>query len=224
MSADRADSLARSWVANAAGWTEAVREGRIESRRLATDAAIVEAVLEMAPRSVLDVGCGEGWLARALAERGVEVVGVDASAPLVAAARGRGGAFRVASYAEIAADPLSLGAGFDAAVFNFALLDAEVAPVLRGVRRTLAPGGALLVQTVHPWVARGDGPYVDGWRTETFAGFGAAFPEPMPWYYRTLGSWVTALRESGYALRSLREPAHPETGEPLSLLMVGEPA
>lgn len=220
MSRDPAGELERSWTANAEGWTRAVREGRIESRRVATDAAIVQAVLEGSPRRVLDVGCGEGWLARALAERGVEVLGVDASAPLVDAARARGGAsFQVRSYAEITADPGALGADFDAVVFNFALLDREVAPLLRAVRRILTPEGLLHVQTVHPWTARGDAPYRDGWRTETFAGFGPGFPEPMPWYFRTLESWASLLHRSGYRIRELREPAHPGTGQPLSLLL-----
>ena len=70
----------------------------------------------------------------------------------------------------------------------------------------------------------GGDPYADGWRTERFDGFGAAFPEPMPWFYRTLGSWTRVLRDSGYRLREAREPAHPETGEPLSLLLVAEVA
>lgn len=223
-SADPGEALARSWVANAEGWSEAVRGGRIESRRLGTDAAILDAVLERAPGSVLDVGCGEGWLARALTERGVRAVGVDGSAPLVEAARGRGGTFHLASYEEIAADPSILGGGFDAAIFNFALLHEEVAPLLRAVGRLLAPGGSLFLQTVHPWEARGEEPYADGWRTEHFTGFGSAFPEPMPWYSRTLGSWVAVLRESGYTLDEAREPAHPETGRPLSLLLIGRPA
>jgi hypothetical protein len=45
-------------------------------------------------------------------------------------------------------------------------------PLLAAARARLARGGALVIQTVHPWTARGDAPYADGWRTETFAGFG----------------------------------------------------
>lgn len=225
MSQEREGEMDRSWIANAEGWTEAVRGGRIESRRLATDRAIVEAVAQRSPRRALDVGCGEGWLARALADRGMDVVGVDASAPLVEAARKLGGgSFRVLSYADLAADPASVGTGFDAAVFNFALLHEDAAPVLQAVRRILAPAGSLLIQTVHPWTARGEAPYRDGWRTETFAGFGPSFSEPMPWYFRTLESWIALLGRSGYLVRELREPAHPDTGQPLSLLLVGTPS
>ena len=79
----QAEKLRRSWVANANAWCDAVRNDRIASRRLVTNAAVVDAVLSQRPRSVLDLGCGEGWLARALAENGVVVTGIDSSQELV---------------------------------------------------------------------------------------------------------------------------------------------
>lgn len=44
-------------------------------------AVFVVGHLPEAPSRVLDVGCGEGWLTRRLAERGYEVLGVDPKAP-----------------------------------------------------------------------------------------------------------------------------------------------
>ena len=220
--ADRGAALAESWLANAGAWTRAVREGRIESRRLVTDAAIVDALVERRPRRVLDVGCGEGWLARALAERGIAVAGIDASPALVEAARAAGGGeFHVLAYAELAADPRRAGGLYDAVACNFSLLDEDLAPLLAALRGSLAAGGALVIQTVHPWTAAGEGAYADGWRTESFDAF-EAFERPMPWYFRTLGSWVALLRGAGLALTVLREPLHPQTGSPASLLMVAE--
>lgn len=225
MSRDPHHQLARSWEANARAWTEAVRQGAIYSRRAGTDAAIVEAVLERHPRRVLDLGCGEGWLVRSLGEQGIEVVGIDASAALIERARDEGGgAFHVCSYVELVGAPEQVGAGYDTIVCNFALLEEDVAPVLRALHSRLAPGGVLLIQTVHPWAARGNEPYRDGWRTETFAGFGDEFTEPMPWYFRTLESWVQLLHGSGYRVEDLREPVHEGTGEPLSLLLFAVPA
>lgn len=212
--------LARSWEANAGAWTRAVREGRIESRRVATDAAILGAVLDRSPGRVLDVGCGEGWLCRALADRGIAAVGVDGSAPLIEAAHAAGGgAFHVLPFDELAARPERVGGRFDVVVCNFALLHEDIAPLLGALRSLLETRGVLAIQTVHPWSARGE-TYVDGWRTESFAAFGDDFREPMPWYFRTLSSWGSALRRAGFAIEELREPAHPESGDPLSLLIV----
>ena len=216
------ERLVRSWFENAEAWTRAVRDGLIESRRLATDEAVVAALLESEPGRVLDVGCGEGWLCRTLSARGIEAVGIDVSRPLVDAARAAGGGrFEAMAYEDLADAAPSLGR-FDAVACNFALLDEDLAPLLQAVRSLL--GGRLVVQTVHPWGACGEEPYRDGWRLETFEGFGAqVFPEAMPWYFRTLASWQAALATAGFAVQALREPSHPETGRPLSLLMVCTP-
>jgi len=214
------DRLIRSWTGNAAAWTAAVRDGRIESRRLATDAAILDALRALRPARVLDVGCGEGWLCRALAAHGIEAVGIDVSAPLVDAARAAGsGRFEVLPYAGLADAARRLGS-FDALACNFALLEEDIVPMLRDLHALLAPGGHLVIQTVHPWTACGDEAYRDGWRLEDFAAFGdQAFPEPMPWYFRTLATWLANLDDAGYRVDRLREPAHPGTARPLSLLL-----
>jgi SAM-dependent methyltransferase len=215
--ADEPARLLASWHDNAAAWTAAVRSGAIESRRLATDAAILAAVLDRRPRQVLDLGCGEGWLVRALAQRGVAALGVDGSAPLVEAAARAGGSFARLSYAELVAAPERCGAGFDLVVANFALLEEQILPLLAALRRIMTANGFLLVQTLHPLAA--GPPYEDGWRTEDFRGFGDAAWTPMPWYFRTLGSWLGVLRAAGFALHDLREPSHPKEGRPLSLLL-----
>jgi SAM-dependent methyltransferase len=214
---DEAARLLDSWQENAAAWTSAVRSGAIESRRLATDAAIVDAVLERRPRKVLDLGCGEGWLVRALAARGVTAVGLDGAAPLVDAASSAGGSFVRLSYAELIAAPERCGEGFELVVANFALFEEDLLPLLAALRRIMTGGGWLLVQTLHPLAA--GPPYEDGWRTENFCGFGEATWTPMPWYFRTLGSWLGVLRDGGFALQALREPAHPQERRPLSLLL-----
>ena len=218
--------LVASWDANADAWTDAVRGGAIASRRLVTDAAVVAAVMQAAdgraaPR-VLDVGCGEGWLARALAERGCAVVGTDVSAALVAAAAAAGGGtFHALGYdvltTRLAGDADALGGRFDVAVCNFALLGNAPGALLAALRGAVVGGGALVVQTLHP--AAQDGPYAEGWREETFAAMGPGFAAPMPWYFRTVGGWVDVVLRAGWTLARIDEPVHPETHRPLSLLL-----
>ena len=213
--------LSASWDANANAWTGAVRAGNIRSRRVATDAAIVDAVMQFNPRRALDVGCGEGWLARALDERGVETVGVDGSAALIDAAKAAGGGtFFVLSYDALVDDPTRLPGPYDVIVCNFALLSEDLVPLLRALATALAPTGHLVIQTVHPWIACGDAPYVDGWREERFAAFGEDNWKPMPWHFRTFHSWLATLREASYQDVQVREPLDPDTLHPLSLILM----
>lgn len=217
-------ALAQSWDANAEAWTRAIREARVESRRLATDAAIVAAVLATQPRSVLDVGCGEGWLVREFVQHGIAALGIDGSAPLIRRARQSGGEFRVLSYDRLIAAPRALNRTFDTIVCSFSLLGEVIAPLLHALHTAHAPGGHLVIQTVHPFTACGDEPYRDGWRAETFAAFGDEFRQPMPWFFRTLGSWMRVLHESGWQMIGCAEPLHPSAGHPLSLVLTCRPA
>jgi 2-polyprenyl-3-methyl-5-hydroxy-6-metoxy-1,4-benzoquinol methylase len=213
------EKILASWMKNTDPWTAAVRSGEIESRTLVTNQAIIAAVRCHSARTGIDIGCGEGWLVRALGD--IDMVGVDASAGLIDQARQAGGGdFSVMSYEDIGAGKLQRQ--FDVAVCNFSLIGKEsVEGVFRAALSFLNPGGALLVQTVHPLSACGDHPYVDGWREGSWAGFSSDFTDPPPWYFRTLESWVRLFTENGLNLLELREPIHPKTGKPASALFAG---
>ncbi len=101
---------------------------------------------------ILDVCCGQGVLGRFLAEGGMEVVGVDASPSLVAAATGRAG------YREryVVGDARTLdavlpGQRFDHAALVMAVQDLDpIEPVFAGVRALVKPGGRVVVVMTHP--------------------------------------------------------------------------
>ncbi len=220
---DAAESrITAGWSHHGNAWIRAVREHRIPNRDTITDQALVDAILERRPGRLLDLGCGEGWLARRLAPHGIRVTGIDAAAPLVAAARSRGGGeFRVANYADL---PTDLGL-FDLAVSNFSLLGREAVDHLLAILpQHLMPHGALLIQTLHPLtVISGNGIYADGWREDSWAAFSEEVKDPPPWYFRTLASWVDLLGCRHWQLRQLREPMAKGAALPASLLLLAQP-
>ena len=219
-----ADDLEQSWIANAANWTRAVREGLIPSRKAGTDAAIVHAVVARRPRRVLDVGCGEGWLCRRLRLlTACETTGIDSSPDLVRDAfeTDPTGRYLVLRYADLIARRHALDGDFDVVAFNYALFEEDIVPLLNAARDLLAPRGAIIIQTLHP-DAFPAAP--EGWRTEDFAAFQNESWTPMPWYYRSLPSWREAIGRARLAIVETREPRAQPDGSPLSLLMICEGA
>ena len=215
---DKDETLARSWEANAVNWTRVVRDGLIPSRSAGTDEAILSAIAEYAPRRLLDIGCGEGWLIRAATGRtGCAAVGIDGAAALIAAARAADPASR---YLRMDYDIFTarnvdeIGADFDVAVFNYALFAEDIAPLLRAAAARLAPDGVIIIQTLHP---AGQG--ADGWRTEDFSTFAGGDWAPMPWYCRSMASWRAAIAAAALEVRDMREPKSTD-GRVLSLLIV----
>jgi SAM-dependent methyltransferase len=106
--------------------------------------APVVALLDPRPgERILDLGCGDGALSERIAGAGAEVLGVDASPDMVAAARARGIAAEVADGRAL---PFEEG-GFDAA-FSNAALHWMTAPdaVIAGVARALKPGGRFVAE------------------------------------------------------------------------------
>ena len=122
-------------------------------------------------RDVLDLGCGIGRVAAALAGRCREVLGLDVSGGMIAEARRRHAWTANVSFEQ------TDGQGFDMvenaavdlilAVDSFPYViqtgEATVAAHLEGARRVLRPGGALALFNVSYEVEHDDAALVTGW-------------------------------------------------------------
>jgi SAM-dependent methyltransferase len=236
----REQEIIRSWYSNAAPWSHAIRTASIASRKLVTNQAIIDAVSSISPFRVLDLGCGEGWLARAMAGRGMCVTGVDVVPELIAQAASQaafqaapGSArftdlapgsleFLVQDYASIA-NQSWVGGPFDAAVCNFSLLGAKsVETLIAALPCYLEEPGYLVIQTLHPVAACGEQPYEDGWRAGSWLGFSSDFSAPAPWYFRTIDSWQALLQRCGFDILECREPKAPGAVTAASIIWIGK--
>jgi SAM-dependent methyltransferase len=142
---------------------------------------------------VLDIGCGDGALTAKIVQAGAEVVGIDSSPDLIAAARRAGIDARF-----IDARELAFEGAFDAVFSNAALhWVGEPDRVLQGVKRALRPAGRF----VGEFGGHGN---VAAIRTALAAvlqarGLGVA----SPWYFPTADEYSRRLRAHGFAIGTI---------------------
>jgi len=213
-------AVLQAWHENAGAWTRAVREDKIKSRLLVTNQAIIDAVVKLNPRSVLDLGCGEGWLSGQLAALDIAVLGIDAIPELITAAQqsyGDNAQFLTLRYEDV---PTALAPRrFDLIVCNFSLLGNEsVAALLKTLPELLTESASILIQTLNPNTVNKAHESTDGWRQESWQGIGDGFRGAAPWYYRTLASWHQLFQDCALHLRYSLQPCHPESDTPASII------
>ncbi|WP_344487561.1 class I SAM-dependent methyltransferase [Glycomyces endophyticus] len=137
--------MRRNWTDGAAGWV--ANQAVFDAVFAPVTAAILDAADLAAGRRVLDVGCGTGTLLAAGTAAGAEVVGVDISEGMAAAARERvpGAAVLVADAQTADLREAAPGAAFDRVVSRFGVMffeDPEAA--FANLRRAAAPGARLV--------------------------------------------------------------------------------
>lgn len=141
-------SLRDAWEAEAERWIAWARTpGHDSYWKFHRDAFLPS--LPPAPRRVVDVGCGEGRLPRDLGRLGYDVIGIDGSATLIAAAREAdpGGRYEIA---DAAALPLPDGS-CDLVTAFMSLHDIDdLDGALHEIVRILVPAGHVRAAIVHP--------------------------------------------------------------------------
>lgn len=217
---DGSSQILESWQANAAHWVAALENEELQSRKLVTNQAIIDAVVRLTPKTIIDIGCGEGWLCRALSSLDIITTGLDGTSALIDNALKKSNQnFCVASFEDIILKTWKPSTIYDVAVINFALYEHEQTERLLHTIRNFSK--QLVIQTLHPFAGiNTNDNYVDGWRNESWAGLQRPFTHPYAWYYRTMGSWINLLVNTGWTINSMQEPVHPVSGFPLSLILV----
>lgn len=115
-------------------------------------------LLRLLPRRgfVVDLGCGSGVWARALTDRGHDVLGIDQSAAMIRLARRRAprARFRVQSVYDAQLPPCDAVTALGE-VFNYAFRRGELSRVIARVHAALAPGGLFVFDCAEPGRATG---------------------------------------------------------------------
>lgn len=203
------------WAAHADWWrSQLAADASYES--LTTP--LIESLLPFAGPRLLDLGCGEGRIARHLRSGGREIVGLDMNPELAAAA---GAPSFVANLPHL--DAVRNGS-FDGAYIVLVLEHiADLGRFFYETARVVRSGGVLAAVVNHPAVtAPGATTVVDPTDGEVFWRWGSYFDtgvtieevggQRLEFHHRSMGELLTAAAESGWLLDTLIEQPGTGTG------------
>jgi SAM-dependent methyltransferase len=219
---DQLPDLAPSdfWEQHASWWQDGFTDG--------ADPEYEEQIIPLAAeclagaRRVVDIGTGEGQLARVAVGLGAELVaGVDPTRAQLQVARERAGGPR---YLRGTADRLPFaGDSFDAAI---ACLVFEHIPDhqqgIAEVARVLEPGGRFVFLLNHPLLQAPDSGWVidhindeEYWRVGPYLGVDVTMEQlapglELPFVHRPLSQYINAMAAHGLLVERMDEPAPPE--------------
>jgi trans-aconitate methyltransferase len=144
---------------------------------------------------ILDLGCGNGAVTAALQALGAEMVGVDTSEAMLAAARARGLDVR-----RMDGQALAFGPQFDAVFSNAALhWMTKTEAVIAGVYRALKPGGRFVAE----FGGHGNVAAIVTAMRATARRIGGHEKLASPWFFPTPEVYADMLQESGFTVRRI---------------------
>jgi ubiquinone/menaquinone biosynthesis C-methylase UbiE len=218
------------WNDNASTWDEAMGEGSSFQKSLVEPKTLE--FLDIQPSmKILDIACGNGQMSRRLAELGAQVVAIDGSSEMIKCAQQRSNGnnirYQVADVTKSEDLQFLNPSHFDAVLCNMALMDiADIKPVFQLAYRVLKDSGILVFSITHPCFDKAVGPHI----TEIHENEGAlksihaikveryltpqvmtaralpSLPSTHFFFHRSLGDYLNAVFESGFAMHAIAEP------------------
>lgn len=217
-------SLRDAWESNAADWIRWARRPGFDSYHQFHGRRFLE-IVPPPGRLTVDLGAGEGRLARDLHALGHNVVALDASASLARACAEM--AERIPTViADVAATPLRTGCADLVIAFNSLMDIDDWTSTIAEASRLLPPGGRFLIAIVHPINAAG-GFQGEGDENDPFV-ISASYMTTVRFEerverdgmamtfvgeHRPLAAYFDALRSSGFVLDGLREVTVEDPGD-----------
>jgi len=206
------------WERHAGWWQDEFTDG--------ADAEYEEQILPLAARHlagagrVLDVGCGEGQLARRIALAGAAVTGVDPTVAQLDLAQARGGGV---DYVRGRAERLPVRSGaFDAVVICLTLEHVDpFEPAIEEVARVLTNTGRFVLFLNHPLLQTPGSGWIDDhilgeqyWRVGPYVHDDTTIEEVapgvrLPFMHRPLSRYINVMASCGLVLEHMDEPAPP---------------
>lgn len=224
------------WDDNAIAWNELMAEGS-EFQVQIVDQALSKLLPSLSPKNkVLELGCGNGFLARRIACMGADVHAIDSSSSMIELAKRRTPTelaklihYQVADVTQREVFD-KFQSEFDCAICNMALMDiSDIHELFRGTANTLKPNGIFVVTQTHPCFEKAVGPMfhemeeengttshkhgIKVWRyLKSFSILVKAVPT-LPsehlFYHRSLSTLFQTAFQNGFVVDGLEEIAFP---------------
>lgn len=207
------------WDSVADDWNIQVGDEGDSNRILNSDPVLWQFAGDVTGISVLDAGCGTGYLSRKLSRRGARVIGIDFSEKMIGIACAKAPAidFRVDSCSSLKTVE---DGSIDMVITNYVLMDTPaLLETMQAFNRVLKAGGAAVAIFSHPC-------FPQGCATVSVAGDDiqynwpfsyfqprkhidppwAHFTSEFIWYHRPLSDYWKAFRAAGFDVEDFEEP------------------
>ena len=219
MDRDDAEETRAFWNRVARDWDVQVGDDGDSNRILNSDPVLWQLAGDVSGLTVLDAGCGTGYLSRKLTEYGAHVIGLDFAEEMIAVARAKTPHidFRVDSCARLTSIESRT---IDVVIANYVLMDTpELEATINAFYRVLRADGVAVVVFSHPCFPQGratrlsdgqgvtyhwDFPYFE--RRKCVDPPWAHFTSDFIWFHRSLSDYWKAFTTAGFQVLDFEEP------------------